>query len=222
MNKLLTGRKRFLEFFKYNKTQETKLGKIPIDWDLVSIKKFGKVITGSTPPTNNKLNYGNEFLFVSPFDINTNKIITNTEKKLSKQGFNTCRKIPVNSVLFVCIGSTIGKVAISGKELTTNQQINVIVLNKENHYNFLYYQLQLHAQRIKRIAGHQAVPIINKSTFENLKIFWTIKSEQQKIASVLSVTDKEVEVLQKQLEKLKKQKKGLMQILLTGEKRVKI
>ena len=47
-------------------------------------------------------------------------------------------------------------------------------------------------------------------------------SEQQKIASVLSAADKEIETHQSQLYALKQQKKGLMQQLLTGKKRVKL
>ncbi len=46
--------------------------------------------------------------------------------------------------------------------------------------------------------------------------------EQQKIASVLSSADKEIETLQQKLELLKQEKKALMQQLLTGKRRVKI
>ena len=43
--------------------------------------------------------------------------------------------------------------------------------------------------------------------------------EQTRIAAVLSACDREIELLKKKLEKLKEQKKGLMQKLLTGEVR---
>ena len=46
--------------------------------------------------------------------------------------------------------------------------------------------------------------------------------EQAKIVGVLSTCDREIELLKKQLEALKEQKRGLMQKLLTGEVRVKI
>lgn len=46
--------------------------------------------------------------------------------------------------------------------------------------------------------------------------------EQQRIEAVLSACDREIELLQKQLEALKEQKRGLMQKLLTGEVRVKV
>jgi len=48
------------------------------------------------------------------------------------------------------------------------------------------------------------------------------KQEQQKIAQVLTTADKEIELLKKELEELKKQKKGLMQKLLSGEVRVRV
>ena len=46
--------------------------------------------------------------------------------------------------------------------------------------------------------------------------------EQKSIAQILSTADKEIELLTKELELLKQQKKGLMQLLLTGIVRVKI
>jgi type I restriction enzyme, S subunit len=46
--------------------------------------------------------------------------------------------------------------------------------------------------------------------------------EQAKIVDVLSACDREIELLQKQLEALKEQKRGLMQMLLTGKVRVKV
>ncbi|MDX8163718.1 restriction endonuclease subunit S [Acinetobacter pittii] len=46
--------------------------------------------------------------------------------------------------------------------------------------------------------------------------------EQEKIAEVLEVADQEIENLQKKLDCLKREKKALMQQLLTGKKRVKV
>jgi type I restriction enzyme S subunit len=46
--------------------------------------------------------------------------------------------------------------------------------------------------------------------------------EQIRIAAVLETCDREIELLQKQLEALREQKRGLMQKLLTGEVRVKV
>lgn len=46
--------------------------------------------------------------------------------------------------------------------------------------------------------------------------------EQNKIVSVLSAADREIEVFQQKLEGLKQERKALMQQLLTGKRRVKV
>lgn len=63
---------------------------------------------------------------------------------------------------------------------------------------------------------------ISYSDLSSVKIPYPPIDEQQKIAKVLSNCDEEIRLLDKKLEMLKLQKKGLMQKLLTGEIRVKI
>jgi len=62
--------------------------------------------------------------------------------------------------------------------------------------------------------------VLDKKDFENLIIMVPCLEEQQKIASVLSTCDREIELLKNKLNSLKNQKKGLMQKLLTGHIRV--
>ena len=57
--------------------------------------------------------------------------------------------------------------------------------------------------------------------FSIVKVFLpTTKEEQTAIAQVLQATDKEISLLKAKAEKLREQKKGLMQVLLTGKKRL--
>lgn len=62
---------------------------------------------------------------------------------------------------------------------------------------------------------------ISYSDLSSVKIPYPPIDEQQKIAKVLNNCDEEIRLLDKKLEMLKLQKKGLMQKLLTGEIRVK-
>jgi type I restriction enzyme, S subunit len=197
------------------------LGQIPSDWEVVRISDYGKVYTGNTPSTNDLENYGNEFLFVSPSDLGSDKYILNTEKKLSKKGFSISRKFPQGSVLFTCIGSTIGKSGIASVELTSNQQINVIVVDKKYSNEFLYYALENNSNKIRLLAGEQAVPILNKSQFESVRIICPPLPEQNAIVNILSLVDAVIEQNIQLIAKKELQKKWLMQNLLTGKKRVK-
>ncbi len=67
------------------------------------------------------------------------------------------------------------------------------------------------------VGGHQRHWI---SIFSNLVIPVPSKEEQERIASVLSAADQEIQTLQSQLDALKQEKKALMQQLLTGKRRV--
>ncbi|KOE07840.1 restriction endonuclease subunit S [Vibrio alginolyticus] len=67
------------------------------------------------------------------------------------------------------------------------------------------------------VGGHQRHWI---SIFANLVIGLPEPEEQQKIASVFTAADKEIEVLEAKLDHLKDEKKALMQQLLTGKRRV--
>jgi type I restriction enzyme S subunit len=55
--------------------KQTEVGVIPEDWDVVSLGALAPIQTGTTPPTNDPRNYGEEFLFVSPFDMGSSKYI---------------------------------------------------------------------------------------------------------------------------------------------------
>lgn len=66
------------------------------------------------------------------------------------------------------------------------------------------------------------INITNKTFLSRSLFLPTDTSEQQAIADVLSTTDDEIDLLNKKLEALKEQKKGLMQQLLTGKIRVKV
>ena len=197
------------------------LGIIPENWEVKRIGDFGKVITGNTPPTEDADNYGDVYKFVSPADISDNKYIETTEKHLSEKGFSISRQMPKGTVLFTCIGSTIGKCAIANEALTSNQQINAIICDSKHCGEFLYYELSHRSNRIKQIAGEQAVPIINKSTFENYKVLCPPFEEQNGIAKILSLWDTAIAKQTQLIDKLTLRKKGLMQQLLTGKKRLK-
>ena len=200
--------------------KDSPLGIIPKEWEVKRICDFGQVITGSTPPTNDADNYGSAYMFVGPVDITESKYIKSTEKYLSEKGFSISRNMPKGSVLFTCIGSTIGKCAIADENLTSNQQINAVICNSNHNEEFLYYELTNRSNKIRLIAGEQAVPIINKSTFENIRIVCPPLIEQERIVSVLSLWDTAIEKQSELIEKLKLRKRALMQQLLTGKKRL--
>lgn len=64
--------------------------------------------------------------------------------------------------------------------------------------------------------------VLNKKEFVKIEVLLPSVDEQRRIAAVLNACDKEIELLNKQLTTLKRQRLGLMQKLLTGQIRVKV
>ncbi|MFV0531742.1 MAG: restriction endonuclease subunit S [Flavobacteriales bacterium] len=190
---------RFPEFEKDGAWVEKKLGTV------------AEIITGNTPSTHKSEYYDGEIMFISPADINGDRYITQTKTTLTELGFSKTRPLKANSVLFVCIGSTIGKIAQNKFECATNQQINSLMPFKEYSSEFLYSALENSASQISKLAGIQAVPIINKSQFSSVKLFFPKIQEQQKIASCLSALDDLITAEADKIEQLQQHKKGLMQ-----------
>jgi len=209
-----------LESIDTKKYKKTELGFLPVEWNLMRLYEIGDIVTGSTPNTKIVDYYGGDYLFVTPGDISDKKYVSDTEKKLTKKGFDVSRKIPKNSIMVTCIGY-IGKIAMTDREVTTNQQINSIIPNKGIISDYIYYSLDYYFNRSKnRVIEHQVVPIINKTKFSHFLLPIPSIFEQQKIADILSTWDKAIELKEKLIEQKKEQKKGLMQLLFTGIIRV--
>ena len=101
---------------------------------------------------------------------------------------------------------------------------NVLWFKKEKEvssdffkYCFLsdYIQNQINIQASVTTVGTYTITNAKKTRFHCPPL-----AEQQKIATVLTNADKEIELLEQQLADLQQEKKALMQVLLTGKKRV--
>jgi type I restriction enzyme S subunit len=203
--------------------KESELGMIPKEWEVKRLEEVGSIITGNTPSTTNKSYYNGHVMFISPFDIGTGKYIKSTEKKITTEGLAVSRKIPIDSICVVCIGSTIGKIGLTTEECCTNQQINSVSPYQIELSDFFYYaSLKFLIHQLYIEAGLQAVPIVNKTVFEKLLLFSPQKMEALTIGKRLNVIDKKLETEQSTLSKYRQLKTGLMQHLLTGQVEVMV
>lgn len=186
----------------------------PKGWVSLRLDDIAPLATGSTPSTRVQNNFGDDFPFVSPGDIRDSKYIYSTARRLSKTGFEQCRAFPKGAILFVSIGSTIGKCAVTPELLTANQQINAVLPSETVTPDFLYYALRARGAEIRAQAGEQAVPIVNKSQLGSTLISFPIdKDEQVRIGNALSAADALIDSLEQLLTKKRQIKQGAMQKL---------
>ena len=180
------------------------------EWISCKVGDYGKIITGSTPPTSDNTNYADgTHLWASPVDLGQTKYVIDTQTKLSSIGFGKTRKLPAGSVLITCIGSTIGKMGMAATEMSTNQQINSIVVDSQYDNNFVYYALQSRFPRYLTSVAVQAVPIMSKSSFEKLQNYRTALEEQKKIGALLNLIDERISTQIRIIDKLQSLMKGI-------------
>lgn len=210
MQKLLTGKKRFAGF------EEA--------WKKVRLEDLAEINSGGTPKSTVSEYYDGDIPWVSIADMTKHgKFIYKTERNISTLGLenSSARIYPINTVLYAMYAS-IGECSIAKVELTSSQAILGIRPRENLNYLYLFYYLSSLKEKIK-LQGQQGTQAnLNAGMVKDFVLNLPQLEEQQKIASVLSVADKEIEIHQKHLAALKEQKKGLMQQLLTGKKRVNI
>ncbi|MGL2403463.1 restriction endonuclease subunit S [Helicobacter pylori] len=189
-------------------------------WQRVKVKDFGIIITGSTPLTQISEYWNGTISWITPTDINDNKDIFNSERKITQKGLDTIRMIPKNSVLVTCIAS-IGKNAILRVNGACNQQINAIIPNKDFNADFIYYLMENNKQHLLGKAGVTATYIISKQVFEEIDFFVPKDlNEQIAIANILSDLDHEIISLKNKKRQFDNIKKALNHDLMSAKIRV--
>ena len=124
-------------------------------------------------------------------------------------------------VVITCRGSSCGTVNFTpGKCWITG---NAMVLNVDNNRDvnksFFYYLIS-NSSFVNLISGSGQPQIVRQPLLKFELHIPTLK-EQTAIAEMLTASDREIELAKEKLERLRRQKRGLMQQLLTGKKRVK-
>lgn len=201
----------------------TPLGIIPNEWKILPLKKMGEIYSGGTPNTKEPSYWGGNILWCTPSDITKLKtrFIVNTNQKITQCGLkNSSATLLPPGCIIVCTRATIGNAAINVKEISTNQGFKNIKPIKSINVDWLFYCITLNKHRFVKLGVGSTFLEVSKKDFEKFKVIVPPLSEQQKIAEVLSTWDKAIEKQSQLIEKLELRKKGLMQQLLTGKKRL--
>ncbi|BBU05224.1 MULTISPECIES: restriction endonuclease subunit S [Aeromonas] len=231
MQQLLTGKKRLLDNNGIKpRVSKTPYATLPCDWGEIAMEEVSSFITkGATPTT-----YG--------FDWQDTGIPFLRSECVGEDGFKESglaficdeaheamkRSKVFTGDLLITITGNVGRVCKLPDhicEANINQHIAKITLNAQQvNTDFIYHCLRdiKYRNYFERITTGQAYPQISLVQVRDIVIPLPSREEQQKIANVLSIADKEITALQQKLDALKQEKKALMQQLLTGKRRVKV
>ena len=116
-------------------------------------------------------------------------------------------------------GKTRGTVAILEIDAAVNQACAAITV-KDGKSKFLFYQLKNSYQDIRKLSNTGNQENLNADIIKTYQVPWAPDEEQERISTILTTQDKVIELKEKRLAEKQRQKKYLMQQLLTGKKRL--
>jgi len=157
----------------------------------MKISEFAKCCAGATPSTSHSEYWENGTIpWMSSGEVN-NIEIYDTEKKITELGYNSSstKMLPINTVVVALAGQgkTRGLVAITRKEVCTNQSLCGIVPDERVDNEYLFHYLQSRYKDLRRISsGDGTRGGLNLKMINDYKVPVPSIDEQKKIINVLN------------------------------------
>ncbi|SMP71387.1 restriction endonuclease subunit S [Anoxynatronum buryatiense] len=172
--------------------------------DLVKLKEVAEIVSGSTPKTNKIEYWDGQIHWITPADLEkkSNGYIYSTSRKITDKGFESSnlKMLPVGTVLLTT-RAPIGKVALAGVELCTNQGFkNIICDSAVLASEYLYYYLTSQHDQLNALGRGATFKEISKKIVEDLIIPLPPLQTQQKIVQVLDKAQSLIDKRKEQIE----------------------
>lgn len=202
-----------------------EIREIPEGWEEKELGYLVNIINGTTPSRDNDRYWIDGTMpWATPTDITSynGKYIEFTKECITAKALEeiSIKVIPKDSILMTS-RATLGELKINKRDMCTNQGFKNLVPKNVN-VDFLYYLMDLLKGEYSKFGIGTTFLEVNKKDTERFKIIYPkSKKEQQKIATILSTLDKNIEKTEQTIEKYKNIKSGLMDDLLTGKRRIK-
>ena len=195
---------------------------IPQQWGLPQIKDIASISSGSTPNRNNSEYWNGNIAWVTTGELSSGHVNHTSELITVKAVKETKMRIYPQGTLLMAMygqGKTRGTVAILEIDAAVNQACAAITV-KDGKSKFLFYQLKNSYQDIRKLSNTGNQENLNADIIKTYQVPWAPDEEQERISTILTTQDKVIELKEKQLAEKQRQKKYLMQQLLTGKKRL--
>ena len=200
------------------------IGEIPEEWETLILKRIAHVLTGTTPSTAEEKYWNNpNYTWYTPSDIKEDSIkLDDSERKVNSCAVSegAIKEFPSGSLLMVGIGS-IGKVGITYKPCSANQQINAIVFNSSVNPRFGAYFIFASRDNIRSKANAALLAIINQTTMGEVEFVLPPIETQNAIVEFLDTKISKIESaitsLEAQRDDLNTLKQSIISEAVTGK-----
>lgn len=199
----------FHEMFLKNKFPEIELGEIT------------KIVSGATPSTAKLEYWDGEINWVTPAELldGSNYYYYETQRKITETGLKSCSAeiFPKNTVMLTT-RAPIGKVALAGREMCSNQGFKNFICEK-NKLNpiYLYFWFLTNKTYLQSLGRGATFGEISKSGVSKIKIPIPSIELQNKFATIVEYVEEMKEKQLKNKEYIGEMFNSLMQKAFNGE-----
>jgi len=187
-------------------------------WKQQKIGAITDSYSGGTPTAGNRDYYGGKIPFIRSGEIGSNY----TSLFLSEKGMNNSSAAMVNEgdILYALYGANSGEVRRSRINGAINQAILAIIPHQEYDSEYLMQWLRMKKDSIVNTYLQGGQGNLSAAIIKEIIIDLPEKSEQARIGAILAIIDNLIDLQKSEIDFLKKEKKAILQQLLTGTVRV--
>lgn len=208
---------------KGQKVPEKRFPGFTDDWEQRKLGDIADIVGGGTPSTGNQSYWDGEIDWYVPAEIADQIYANSSQKKITALGYenSSARMLPPGTVLFTSRAG-IGKTAILTRKGCTNQGFQSIVPHRGELDSYFIFSRTEELKRYGEFvgAGSTFVEVSGKQMAAMELMMPPTMREQQTIGGFFQQLDNLITLHQRKLEEMKRRKKALMQLLLTGIVRV--
>jgi type I restriction enzyme S subunit len=206
-------------------TGELRLPGFDGEWKEIKLDSLIKFVNGYAFKSSNYVENGEKIVVTISNVQSGNLDLTNSVKKISSVPNNLNRNQQlVQGDILISMTGNVGRICrVDVNNCLLNQRVGKLISNEKIQQKFLYHKINTvkFQNRMEALSSGSSQSNLSTKEIKRYKVYIPTDLEEQKaIAEVLSTADKSIELIEKQIENLKLQKKGLMQLLLTGIVRV--
>jgi type I restriction enzyme S subunit len=164
-------------------------------WPTKPLEETAKLCGGSTPSRDNPAFWNGDIHWVTPTDLPTPEagisIISTAKDRITQAGLenSSATLVPAGTVLFSS-RATIGKVAVAGTSLTTNQGFVNFIPHPNVNSRYLAYTLWNLRDDIARLSGSTTFREVSRTSIRKYRIPVPPLVEQGRVVKLLDVVDK--------------------------------
>ena len=218
INKLMDYKRKQIKLFDdFIKSQFVEMFGNPIindkKFEFKQIGEVTKIVTGTTPDTNDIENWNGRINWITPAEIKDDTLyVYETQRKISEKGqkSKSLTLMPKGTVIF-STRAPIGKTAIAGNEMCCNQGFKNCICSININNIYLYYVLKNNKIYFNNLGTGATFKELSKRVFEKVKIAVPPITLQNQFSEIVKQIDKQKFEIEKSLKETQELYESLME-----------